>query len=37
MVCRFKGDLGKKEGVVFLREGGDTPMHTILGKNLDKK
>ena len=29
-VCQFKGRLGKKEGVVFLRgEGGvDTPMHT---------
>ena len=30
IVCRFKGrgELGKKEGVVFLR-GVDTPMHTM--------
>ena len=27
-VCRFKGGLGKKRGVVFLR-GVDTPMHTM--------
>ena len=28
-VCKFKGGLGKKHGVVFLR-GVDTPMDTIL-------
>ena len=28
-VCRFKGELGKKEGVVFW-EVVDTPMDTIL-------
>ena len=27
-VCRFKGELGKKEGWDVLR-GGDTPMHTM--------
>ena len=29
-VCRFKGELGKKEGVVFLRGEVDTPMHTMI-------
>ena len=28
-VCQFKGGLGKKEGVVLLRGGVDTPMHTM--------
>ena len=29
-VCRFKGGLGKKEGVVFLRGWVHTPMHTMI-------
>ena len=31
-VCRFKGGggLGEKEGVVFVFEGGLTPVHTML-------
>ena len=29
-VCIFKGGLGTKEGVVFLRGWVDTPMHTMI-------
>ena len=32
-VCRFKwggGGVGKKEGVVFLKRGFDTSMHTVI-------
>ena len=35
-VCRFKRELGKKEGMVFLR-GLDIPMHTIRRKINSKK
>ena len=29
-VCRFKGvELGEKRGMVFVRVGVDTPMHTM--------
>ena len=34
-VCRFKGELGKKEGVVFLR-GVDTQMHTMSSAGVFK-
>ena len=34
-VCQFKGGLGKKEGVMFLRGGGvDTPMRTMNNNNI---
>ena len=33
-VCRFKKGLGKKEGVVFLRGGLETPIHTMMTKVL---
>ena len=39
IVCWFKGGLGKKEEVVFLRGGGvETPMHFMSGftKSLKK-
>ena len=31
------GGLGKKEGVVILKEGVDTPMHTIVYLNQYRK
>ena len=32
-VCRFKGGLSEKEGgIVFEREGVDTPMHAMMTK-----
>ena len=34
--CRFTGGLGKKEGVVFLKGGVDTPMHTMEYCNMQK-
>ena len=41
-VCRFKGELGKKEGGGLFEEGVDTPMHTmrpsfLKGWGLDNK
>ena len=34
-VCQFKGGVGKKEEVVFLREGVDTPMPTMVATDIE--
>ena len=36
-ICRFKGGLGKKEGVVFLRGGVDTPMHIMISSGTSSR
>ena len=36
-VCRCKGGLAKKRGVVFLTGEGDTPMHAMKAMTLDEK